>query len=225
MAGFAAFFAHRTLHPRDVVSVMALRFERTFACSRHGRLRRILCTPYFASERCCFGDGPSVRAYLRSSCIGVQDTRSSSRFCGQCCRKIAACNLWTTGAFFLPGSPHIMQHMSHIVVCIRGQLFRLRWPFGSSRRTRATCASAKRTQAVSSARRRFQIASKKRPTQTYSGRRCGFSPCPASLEPASHTVTHRRSVNTCSRAGAITKLGARKVRPSRSLRTLRLCRK
>ena len=31
MAGFAAFFAHRSLHSRTIVSVVALRFERAFA--------------------------------------------------------------------------------------------------------------------------------------------------------------------------------------------------
>ena len=31
VAGFAAFFAHRSLHSRAVVSVVALRFERSFA--------------------------------------------------------------------------------------------------------------------------------------------------------------------------------------------------
>ena len=31
VAGFAAFFAHRSLHSRAVVSVVSLRFERAFA--------------------------------------------------------------------------------------------------------------------------------------------------------------------------------------------------
>ena len=55
-------------------------------CSRCGRIHRIRRISRFAFEGSRPGCGPSVRACLRNWCTCVQDTRSSKRFCGSCCR-------------------------------------------------------------------------------------------------------------------------------------------
>ena len=49
-------------------------------------LQRIPRTSQFAFEGSRLGCGLSVRACLGSCCTCAQDTRSSKRFCGSCCR-------------------------------------------------------------------------------------------------------------------------------------------